>query len=210
MRLFREAMERPEAQAQPKQKPDREADPFGYMAWQDEQLEGLRTRIDQFATQTQERDAAIELTNTFRQDAFAYTRTNPDFWESTRGAGDGAYHFLMKNRDAELQAAGYSDPNERARIIALDERDIVARAFYAKQQNPNAPGPVQVLYNLAVSRGYQSRSGAKAAQRGGSAPQQGGFDLERIAALNDAQYLAWKRTLTPQQRKSYSAALGGA
>lgn len=158
LRLFREATEQPDPAAQPKVKPDREADPFGYMAWQDEQMEALRSRLDQFTAQTQERDAAVELTNAFRNDAAAYTRTNPDFWESGQNARDGAYHFLMKSRDAELQAAGYTNPQDRMNIIAADERDIVARAFHARQQNPNAPGPAQVLYNLAVARGYQKRA----------------------------------------------------
>src|SRR5437879_2392713 len=51
MRVFREAAESPDpaaAQPQPRQKPDREADPFGYMAWQEEQLEGLRSELNQF------------------------------------------------------------------------------------------------------------------------------------------------------------------
>jgi hypothetical protein len=162
MRVFREAMEAPDAAAvaaaQPKAKPDREADPFGYMAWQDDQLTQIASRLDQFTSQTQERDAAVELTQTFRQDAGQYARTNPDFWESAPNARDGAYHYLMKSRDAELQAAGYSDPQERLRIITADERDIVARAFHAKQRNPNAPGPAEVLFNLATSRGYQKRA----------------------------------------------------
>lgn len=162
MRLFREAMEQPEQQppAEVKQKPDRESDPFGYMAWMEEQVEELRQSREQEKTQQQEQQAAVELTNTFRRDAATYAQTNPDFWESAGGAKDGAYHFLMRSRDAELQAAGYSDPNERMRIIALDERDIVARALHARQQNASAPGPAEVLYKLAESRGYQKRQAA--------------------------------------------------
>jgi hypothetical protein len=210
MRLFREAIEQPEQQVQPKQKPDCESNPFEYMAWLEEQVDGLRQNSERTMAQQQENAAYVELTNTFRNDAAAYARSNPDFWESSRGAGDGAYHFLMRSRDAELQAAGYLDPAERARIIMLDERDIVARAFHAKQQNPNAPGPAQVLYNLAVSRGYQQRSGGRAAQRGGPAAQQGGFDLERISQLGDRAYQIWKSSLSPDQRKQFDRALGAA
>jgi hypothetical protein len=211
MRVFREAVEAPDAAAvaaaQPKAKPDREADPFGYMAWMEEQLEKVSSQVEQTATRTQERDAAVELTQTFRQDAGQYARTNPDFWESTPNARDGAYHYLMKSRDQELQHAGYTDPQERLRIITADERDIVARAFHAKQRNPSAPSPSEVLFNLAVSRGYQKRAAA-APQRGGPAAPQGGFDLARIAQLSDVAYAAWKRGLTAAQRTAYQTALG--
>lgn len=175
MRLFREAMEQPEPQAQPRPKPDRESDPFGYMAWLEEQLEGTRQSTEQLVTQQREQAAAAELTNAFRNEAAAYSRSNPDFWESQAGARDGAYHFLMRSRDAELQAAGYHDPNVRARIIATDERDIVAMAFQARQQNPRAPSPAEVLFNLAVSRGYQRRqAGAPPGGAPGGAADPGG------------------------------------
>jgi hypothetical protein len=213
MRIFREAMEAPDAAAvaaaQPKAKPDRESDPFAYMQWMEERLQEVSSKVEQTATQTQERDAATELTQTFRGDAAQYVRTNPDFWESSPGARDGSYHYLMKSRDQELLHAGYTDPQERLRIIAADERDIVSRAFYAKQRNPSAPSPSEILFNLAVSRGYQRRAAA-APHRGGPPAQQGGFDLARIAEMTDGQYAAWKNALSPQQRKSFAAALGAA
>jgi hypothetical protein len=213
MRVFREAMEQPDAAAvaaaQPKVKPDREADPFAYMQWMEERLERVSSQVEQTATQTQERDAAVELTQTFTRDAVQYSRINPDFWESSPGARDGSYHYLMKSRDQELLHAGYTDPQERLRIIAADERDIVSRAFYAKQRNPSAPSPSEILFNLAVSRGYQRRAAA-APHRGGPPAQQGGFDLARIAEMTDGQYAAWKNALSPQQRKSFAAALGAA
>jgi hypothetical protein len=211
MRVFREAFDQPDpatvAAAQPRPKPDRDSDPFAFMAWQEEQLEKIANRLDSFTSQTQERDAVVELTTTFRNEAAQYTRTNPEFWESAPNARDGAYHYLMKSRDQELLHAGYTDPQERLRIITADERDIVARAFHAKQRNASAPGPAEVLFNLATSRGYQRR-GAAAPQRGAPAAQQGGFDLGRIASLTDNQYAIWKRSLTPQQRQSFAAALG--
>jgi hypothetical protein len=210
MRVFREAMEAPDAAAvaaaQPKAKPDREADPFAYIQWMEERLEGVSSQVEQTAARTQERDAAVELTQTFRQDAVQYSRTNPDFWESAPNARDGAYHHLMRSRDQELLHAGYTDPQERLRIIAADERDIVSRSFYARQRNPSAPSPSEVLFNLAVSRGYQKRGAAP--QRGAPAAQQGGFDLARIAQLSDVAYAAWKRGLTAAQRTAYQTALG--
>ncbi len=177
------------------------------MAWMEERLERVSSQVEQTATQTQERDAMVGLVTTFRNDAAQYARTNPDFWESAPNARDGAYHHLMRSRDQELLHAGYVDPSERMRIILADERDIVARAFHAKQRNPSAPSPSEVLFNLAVTRGYQKRA-ATAPQRGTPAAQLGGFDLARIAEMTDNQYAAWKRALTPQERQSFAAALG--
>ena len=180
LRVFREASEAPDpaalAAAQPKTKPDREADPFGYMAWLEERLEKVSSDVEQTTTRTQERDAAVELTSTFRNDAAQYSRNNPDFWETAPNAHDGAYHYLMRNRDAQLQALGYADPQERMRIIAADERDIVARAFEARQRNPSAPGPSEVLFNLAMSLGYQKRAPAAAPplQNGATPPAANG------------------------------------
>lgn len=176
MNVFREAVEAPAGDAaKPKEKPDRETDPFGYMAWLEERVESLAPQVQQLATQTQERDAAVVLKDTFTNDARVYAQTNPDFWEDQPGARNGAYHFLMKSRDAELKAAGYTDPVERLRIISLDERDIVARALHARQQNPQAPGPAQVLYNLATARGYQKRTAPANGAGGtnGAAPANG-------------------------------------
>jgi hypothetical protein len=204
MKLFREAMTQPEQNTQPKQKPDREADPFEYMAWQDEQLEGLRSRLDQFTTQTQERDAYVALHSAYTTDARTFARANADFSQ--------AYNWPMTQRDAELQAAGYTDPEYRKQVILSDERDLVARALHARQSNANAPGPAQLIYGLAKARGFAGATGGQrgaAAQRSTPAAQSGGFDLARIAELTDGQYFAWKRGLSPQQRKSYAAALGG-
>jgi hypothetical protein len=205
MRIFREAAEQPEAPPQQRQKPDRDSDPFAYMAWLEERVEGLHQDSERTRAQQQEQNAYVELTTAFRGDAAQYARTNPDFWESAANARDGAYHFLMKSRDAELAAAGYN-PQERMQIIAADERDIVARSFHAKQRNPSAPGPAEVLYKLAEARGYQRRSGAGGAQRGTTAP----LDFERVAGLSDTAYAIWKSSMSPAQRKQWDKALGAA
>ncbi len=195
LRIFGEAMQEAAA-PQPRPKPDREADPFAYMAWLEEQLEGLRPQVDALRRQTQERDAFAALQSAYVNDARAFASRTPDF--------PLAYNWLMQNRDAELAAAGYNDPGQRMRIIALDERDIVARALQARQS------PAQVIYGLARARGFRGAQAAAAAGQRGAAAPQGGFDLARIAAMTDGQYLAWKRALTPQQRRAYNAALGGA
>jgi hypothetical protein len=146
LKVFQQAVE-PPAQ-QPAAPPDPEADPFGYMRWLGEQVNGLAGKTDQVATNVQERDAATELQTTYVRDAREFATRQADFGQ--------AYNWLMANRDAELSAAGYTDPAERMRIITLDERDIVARALMARQTNPNAAGPAQIIYGLARARGFQA------------------------------------------------------
>lgn len=246
MRVFREAAEQPAEQPQARVKPDRESDPFGYMAWLEEQLDTLRPQVEQVRTSVQERDAAQELQTSYMSDARAFASATPDFGQ--------AYNWLMQNRDAELQAAGYVDLAERRRIIALDERDIVARALQARQTNPQAPGPAQVVYGLARARGFQPQvAPAQPAQQGnglaaparapgsmvsprangaagsvadqvgaiqrgqaasrslssaGGSPAPQGIDLARIADMSDGEYLEWKMSLTPGQRREFASMLG--
>ncbi len=168
LRVFQQAVE-PEP-AKPATPPDPESDPFGYMRWLGEQVTGLAGRTDQVTTSVQERDAAIELRDMYLEDARSFATRQPDF-----GGPQGAYKWLMANRDAELQAAGYTDPAERTRIINLDERDIVARALTARQTNPNAAGPAQIIYGLAKARGFQTpapQQGNGAARPGNGAAAQ--------------------------------------
>jgi hypothetical protein len=68
------------------------------MAWLGKRVDALSQSSEQTRAQQQENAAYVELTNTFRNDAAQYARTNPDFWESAANARDGAYHFLMKSR----------------------------------------------------------------------------------------------------------------
>ena len=240
--IFRQAAEPPPQQ--PRAKPDRESDPFGYMAWLEDQVESLKPQVQQVATQVQESEAATALRNSYVEDARAFARATPEFGQ--------AYNWLMANRLAELEAAGYADQAERMRIVALDERDIVARALEARKTNPNAPGPAQIVYGLAKARGFVARpvqqngaAGAPATngaathatngaatsapsvtqqveqiQRGqaasrslsnvGGSPAPQAIDLSRLANMSDAEYLDWKRSLTPAQHKELNSLLGAA
>lgn len=154
LRVFQQAVE-PEP-AKPAAPPDPEADPFAYMRWLGEQVTGIKGQTEQVATSVQERDAATELKSMYIEDARSFATRQPDF-----AGPQGAYKWLMANRDAELQAAGYTDPVERSRIIYADEQDIVARALTARQTNPSAPGPAQIIYGLAKARGFQFQAPAQ-------------------------------------------------
>ncbi len=233
MRVFQQAMEQDQAQqqSQPRQKPDREADPFGYMQWMEEQLESLRPQVEQVRTQFQERDAATQLRDAYVSDAQQFARATPEFGP--------AYNWLMHNRDAELQAAGYTDANERMRIIAADERDIVARALQGRQS------PAQVIYGLAKARGFampqqpaptqpgagngqqpangaarqpsvteqvqniqRGQSASRSLSSAGGSPPPQGINLESLANMTDAQYANWMKGLTVDQRQEYYGMIG--
>ncbi len=214
LRIFQQAVE-PEP-AKPAAPPDPESDPFGYMRYLGEQVTGLAGKTDQVATNFQERHAAAELKATYLDDAKQFATRQPDFGP--------AYNWLMANRDAELAAAGYTDPAERARIINLDERDIVARALMARQTNPNAVGPAQIIYGLAKARGFQApavrqaagapapsgmrQSASRSLSSAGGAPAPTGIDLAKLADMDDGEYLAWKSSLSPAQHKQLANLLG--
>lgn len=231
LRVFREAADQSQ-ETKPPAKPDREADPFAYMAWLEEQLNAIGPKLEQVTSQVQERDAGQALRESYVADARTFARSAPDFGQ--------AYNWLMANRDAELAAAGYADPAERMRIMALDERDIVARSLQARQGNPSAPGPAQIIYNLAKARGFTAPAAAangangaapavvapretvtqqveniqrgQAASRslssGGGSPVSQAIDLQRLADMSDGEYGEWLRTLTPAQRSEYHALIG--
>lgn len=239
LKVFREASEQTAAAEQPKPEapPDPEADPIGYLKYLGEQVSGLAGRTDQVATTVQERDASTELERTYVNDARQFVAKQPDFGQ--------AYGWLMQNRDAELAAAGYTDPAERNRIILADERDIVARAVQARGANPNAKGPTQILYDLAKARGYtvaapaapatpaapaanggtpaapaaqtvtqqveqieKGRAASRSLSSGGGAPAPAAIDLAKLADMNDAEYLDFKRNMTPGQRAELNALMG--
>jgi hypothetical protein len=176
LRVFAAATEpAPPAPEAPKAKPDRDADPFGYMAWLEEQVEGLKPKLEAVTTQFQERDAATELQSAYINDARTYAGREPHF-----GA---AYNWLMANRDAELQSIGYADKQERIRIMMADERDVVARALQARQRDPNAPGPAQIIFGLAKARGFQPPAAAGAnGANGAASPANGAANGAAAAA----------------------------
>jgi hypothetical protein len=246
--IFREATQ-PQEQM-PAAPPDPEQDPFGYIHYLGNQVATLQSKASEYEQRIRETDAARELQMHFSSDARHFVGQQPDFWESGPGAADGAYHYLMANRNAELQAQGYLDPGERSRIIATEERDFVARALMARQNDPRAPGPAQGLYNLARARGFQPRgpgggggqrltaNGAangfnapparpqtmtvteqvaniqrgQAANRSlssaGGTPAPRNIDIATIANMSDAEFMNWRRTLTPAQMQEYQGLLG--
>lgn len=175
--VFREAATAQPEAAKVAAEPDIEADPFGWMKWAKGEITTLKGQTEQTATTVQETNAATELQTSYINDARTFARATPDFGL--------AYNWLMANRDAELKAAGYGDPAERMRIIALDERDIVARALKGRQDNPQSAGPAQIIYGLAKARGF-TPSPAGAQQSNGAAPANGAASTNGATQPNGA------------------------
>lgn len=175
--VFREAATAQPEAAKVAAEPDIEADPFGWMKWAKGEITTLKGQTEQTATTVQETNAATELQTSYINDARTFARATPDFGL--------AYNWLMANRDAELKAAGYSDPAERMRIITLDERDIVARALKGRQDNPQSAGPAQIIYGLAKARGF-TPSPAGAQQSNGAAPANGAASTNGATQPNGA------------------------
>lgn len=135
-----QAQQQQAQQEQQKAIPNPEEDPFGYMRHLETEIARLNSAQQDVQTQTQEQQQANYVKDAFRRDAQAFSQETPDFLD--------AYQHLLKARDAELQALGKVNPQERATIMAREELSIVQQCF-AQQRSP-----AQVMYELARGRGY--------------------------------------------------------
>lgn len=164
LRLLSEAMTPPaaaavdpvkaaEAELGPMPKP--EEDPLGAIAWQAKKIELIEGRVGGVAGEVgkvQEQTAAerqeSELKTAYATDARSYIAKVPDF-----GA---AYSYLLTLRDKQLEVIGVTDPQERAKILVEEERDLARGALKAKRS------PSDQLYKLAESMGYKKAEPAPA------------------------------------------------
>jgi hypothetical protein len=127
--------------------PNREEDPAGFLAWQQEQtlaeIRGMKEERQQERQYTQqEQQQRVFLTEYQRQlDEFA--NKTPDY--------NDAANFLAKNRDEELQALGVYDPAKRMEMLHQDALQI---GVFCMQQGRN---PAQTFYDLAKKRGYRGK-----------------------------------------------------
>lgn len=130
----------PQAPAQSEQKIDPEADPIGALSQALTKIKALENEIAQSKTQSQERENARAMQSAYQNDAVRYMTEKPEFKD--------AYQYLIRQRHAELDAMGIADEGERNRLIANEERGIVAQAFQSKRS------PAQMLHQLAIARGF--------------------------------------------------------
>lgn len=115
-------------------------------------LKAVKQQVDQFASMTAEQRVAAERQAAEQTQFFEFrdkyvTAANefkaeaPDF--------DAAYQHFIQARDSALDAAGYTDPAQRAAILANEERTIAERAL-SQGRNPAAQ-----IYAVSKSFGYK-------------------------------------------------------
>lgn len=132
--------QQPAAPADADPMPDPQNDIFGYVAWQQRELQRLKGQLDERTRGVTERLESREVAEHYRADANAFARETPDFGT--------AYMHLVKTVDAELQFRGVADPGQRQAMIAQMEREEVAKARAAGKR------PAEWIYNVSKFRGY--------------------------------------------------------
>lgn len=141
----------PAAPAAPEPIPEFDADPAGHIMGrfnaQQKQIEAVLAALgqqgqsfQQMEQQRQQAAAVGELQRWGQQHEAAEMASNPAY-------GDASKH-LVAARHAELEALGYSDPNQRQQIIANEALQL---ASMARQQNGNFAHQVLAL---AKARGW--------------------------------------------------------
>ena len=155
---------------QPKPPPTVEEDIFGAVRHVGETVAQMQKRLDddKAAKETADREATERNTfvTNYRQDADKFKATAPDYMD--------AYNFLLQSRAQELQAIGYTDPQELHHALTADEFAIAQRAFQIGKS------PAEMLYGLAKQRGYKGA----AAPASGAKPSGG---AERLDAIERGQ-----------------------
>lgn len=168
--------QKPQAEA-PIEIPDINLDPVGHFAAKDaireRELADLRSWKQMQDQQSEVRTNAERLTQIAQSHEAVFSKTTPDYPE--------AFQYLRAQRDAELQAMGYLDPNARSQAIMNDALAIAAQAL---QRNVNA---AEVVYNMAKARGYQGKAPAPAAVAPTPAPAVQSPDAKKLATIAKGQ-----------------------
>lgn len=207
LKLLNEALAKPEPK--PDAPPDPEQDIFGYVKWQAKQIEELKGKTTEASKINEDARAHMVMATTYRRDASSFAEKQADF-------GD-AYQFLMKGRDAELQAYGISDPQERARVILDEERNLVQRAIH------DQASPAERVYALAKARGYvkaeekkpdaaekietiaRGQSASKTLSNAGGSPSET-LTAEALANMSEEEFAAF---LAKTPKSQARALMGG-
>jgi hypothetical protein len=191
MKIINEALSAPTQEQQEEQDQDPAPDPtqdvFGYLAWQNREMQRMQQRFDEqisgFREQVETRHTTDDAVTTYRQDAERFAQTQPAFAH--------AYNYLINSRLNELEAMGYTDRGARERMIVEEEFGQVQAAIQ------RGISPAQQIYNLAVGRGFRPGAAApspaaapapaaaqtRQAAAGGSPPTAG---KPNVAAIIDA------------------------
>jgi hypothetical protein len=139
----------PPSQATVAEQPiDPEQDPIGALKQSYAKIAALEKQLTESTKTTEQRESARAMVSAYERDAARFVAEKPEFRD--------AYVHLMAGRHRELEAMGMTDADERNRFIANEERQIVKSAFESRRS------PSQMLYSLAVARGFSHTPSAPA------------------------------------------------
>lgn len=179
----------------PEEIPDKNEDPVGYLAYQQwktlEEIRSFKEERARVEKQAEEEKTQTTFLTQYQRSIDVFAQQTPDY--------NDAAHYLLKDRDEELQTLGIDDPGQRMQILQHDALTIGAHAM---QMGKN---PGEVFYNLAAKRGYKKtapaspppvspldivRKGQQAATTlsgsGGSGTQE--ITVETLLAMDDEEF----------------------
>lgn len=142
-RVAQEMQQRQEPEQDPK--PDRESDPFGYMAWLERRQEAFEQKFTQTIERQEHQSSEQQRYNQFLGD---YSSAAKNFAAKEPTFVD-AYNHLSRSRAEELMELGLNE-QQAIQQMQTEERETV---WAAMQQGKN---PAEVLYKIAQKRGYQT------------------------------------------------------
>lgn len=199
---------------------DPEKDIFGAFKQAMKKIETLNQKLDETRSTTQAKEAQRTVAEVYKSDVSRFAQETPDFTD--------AYQSLVAGRHRELEAMGVSDKLAREAVIAKEAAGIVNQAVAARQS------PAQLLYNLAIARGYakpaaapagatppnaaaqapadkidqiargQRVAGASLSGAGGTSGE--GLTVAALADMNEAEFSAWK---SKAGKEAYRRLMGG-
>ncbi len=151
-------------------KPTPEEDIFGAVKATDETVAQLQKRLDDADAATKAATEQTTFVNNYKADAAKFEATKPDFKK--------AYDFILNSRAEELKAIGYDTPEALHNALNADEFAIAEMAF------SKGKSPAEMLYALAVQRGYKTAAAPVDPAAGDAKPGEGSAAerLDTIAA----------------------------
>lgn len=180
-----EAQQRAAQANQPQQAapPDRNEDPLGYMAWQDERLARLEQGFQQTAQERQQQAALRQLDDAYRSD-------NHQALKEVPGYADAYNHFIgVTERVLSRENPNWTLPQVKAEA-ERQERLLAVQAHQTRQR------PAQLIWERALAYGFRPAApqAAQAPVQPDPAAEQARIDA---AARGQAQNVSLSNTGRP-------------
>ena len=147
--------------------PDPEKDVFGFLKWQQQKIADLEGKLNNTSKNTEAQLARSALRQHYDSDVTKYKTENAHF--------DAARSFLIEGRHKELEAIGITDKAQRQQMIDRQEAEIALEAMRGKRR------PSEVIYNLAVARGFAPKAATTTQTNGTTQQSDAAAKLDAIA-----------------------------